>query len=136
MAAAVAGLAAAAPPPAAAQQRGDSGTVASILDGAFTAAQAVRGQAAFRNACASCHSTSEYYGPAFQRRWAGQPVLAFFEQVRTSMPPDNPGGLSRAEYAAILAYILQLNSYPEGSAELPAEDAKLRTIRFEVRPSG
>jgi mono/diheme cytochrome c family protein len=135
MAAAVAGLAAA-PPPAAAQQHSDSRTVASILDGAFTAAQAVRGQAAFRNSCASCHSTSEFSGPAFQRRWAGQPVFAFFEHVRTSMPPDNPGGLSRAEYAAILAYILQLNSYPEGSTELPAEDAKLRTIRFEVRPSG
>jgi mono/diheme cytochrome c family protein len=119
--------------PAAGQAAGKADE-ASILHGAYTAAQATRGEAKYRETCAACHATSEFSGAAFQRKWAGQPIFAFFEHVRTSMPLDNPGGLSRAEYAAVLAYILKLNSYPEGPTELPTEDAALRQIRFEVKP--
>jgi mono/diheme cytochrome c family protein len=131
LAVAVAASAFAAAPAAA--QKGDSGM--SILDGAFTDAQATRGLAVYRETCGNCHSTSEFTGAPFQRKWAGQPVLTFFDHVRQSMPLDNPGGLSRAQYAAVLAYILKLNSYPEGSAELPTDDAALRQIRFELKPS-
>jgi mono/diheme cytochrome c family protein len=131
---AVAATAAIATAPAAAQSS-DSSAGASVLAGAYTDAQATRGQAVFRGTCGNCHGTSEFAGAPFQRKWAGQPILTFFEHVRTSMPLDNPGGLSRAEYAAVLAYILKLNSYPEGKAELPTEDEALRLIRFEVKPS-
>jgi S-disulfanyl-L-cysteine oxidoreductase SoxD len=117
-------------------QQGKADDGASILHGAYTAAQAARGQTVFSNTCGNCHSTSEFSGAPFQRKWANQPVFTFFDHVRSSMPLDNPGGLSRAEYAAVLAYILRLNAYPEGAAELPTEDAKLRAIRFEVKPAG
>lgn len=119
--------------PASAQQGSDSAG-SSILSGAYTADQATRGQAVFRETCGNCHSTSEFSGAPFQRKWDGQPVLSFFDHVRLSMPLDNPGGLSRAEYAAVLAYILRLNSYPEGKTDLPAEEDKLRRIRFEIKP--
>jgi cytochrome c5 len=126
-------LAAAAAAPAAAQQS-SAAAGSSILTGAYTAAQAGRGEAVFRHTCGNCHSTSEFAGTGFQRKWAGQPMLSLFEHVRSSMPLDNPGGLSREEYAAVIAYILKLNAYPEGTSELPTEDAKLRTIRFDLNP--
>jgi mono/diheme cytochrome c family protein len=128
-------IAAAATPvaaPAAAQKDADD---RSILDGVFTDAQATRGLAVYRETCGNCHSTSEFSGAPFQRKWAGQPVLTFFDHVRMSMPLDNPGGLTREQYAAVLAYILRLNSYPEGPSELPTQDDRLRAIRFEVKPS-
>jgi mono/diheme cytochrome c family protein len=120
--------------PAAGQQAAGDSATASILQGSYTAAQATRGQSVFSQTCGNCHSTSEFAGAPFQRKWAGQPVFTFFDHLRNSMPLDNPGGLSRAEYAAVLAYILRLNSYPEGAADLPAEDDKLRRIRFEIKP--
>jgi mono/diheme cytochrome c family protein len=119
----------------AAAQKGDNAADTSVLVGAYTGAQATRGQTVFRATCGNCHSTSEFSGAPFQRKWAGQPILTFFDHVRTSMPLDNPGGLSRAEYAAVLAYILKLNGYPEGRADLPNEADALRRIRFEVKPS-
>jgi mono/diheme cytochrome c family protein len=121
--------------PAAAQKSDPPPATTSILTGVFTDAQATRGQAVYRETCGNCHSTSEFTGAPFQRKWAGQPILTFFDHVRMSMPLDNPGGLSREQYAAVLAYILKLNNYPTGSAELPTSEDGLRRIRFELRPS-
>jgi hypothetical protein len=53
--------------------------------------------------------------------------------VRTLMPDDDPGGLERRAYADVMAYLLRMNGYPAGAAELPADDAALRRIRIEVR---
>ena len=40
------------------------------------------------------------------------------------MPEDNPGGLTQQTYADVIAYILQLNAYASGDAELvPSQDA-------------
>ena len=41
-----------------------------------------------------------------------------------NMPQDRPGSLSAEEYAAIVAYFLQLNGRQAGDSELPA-DAEL-----------
>jgi S-disulfanyl-L-cysteine oxidoreductase SoxD len=107
----------------------------SILDGAYTATQAARGEKVFGDTCGNCHGRSEFAGTGFQRKWAGQTVHTLFDQLRSTMPLDNPGGLSRAQYAAVIAYILQLNAYPAGEAELPSEDAPLRALRFELKPA-
>ena len=40
------------------------------------------------------------------------------------MPEDDPGGLTHQTYADIIAYILQLNEYASGDAELvPNQEA-------------
>jgi mono/diheme cytochrome c family protein len=120
-------------PPAAAQQPAQNGEH-STLRGAFTLEQAARGETVFRDRCGNCHPTSDFSGAVFQTRWDGGPLLALVEQIRTNMPLDNPGGLSATEYAAIVAYILKLNSYPPGDTEVPVDDAVLRQIRFERVP--
>jgi S-disulfanyl-L-cysteine oxidoreductase SoxD len=117
---------------AAAQSESDSAR--SVLEGAYTSAQAARGQDVFRSTCGNCHSSSQFTGPAFEVVWDGRPVFEFFDQLRSTMPLDNPGGLSREEYANVIAYILKLNAYPAGDAPLPADDAALKRIRIDRKP--
>ncbi|CAN5803739.1 cytochrome c [soil metagenome] len=120
--------------PVQAQNAGSGNTGRSTLDGVYTAQQATRGETIFRNICGNCHATSEFSGSGFQTKWSATPVFTFFEQIRSTMPLDNPGGLSAAEYSAVIAYILKLNAYPAGPRELPAADSALKQIRFEKQP--
>ena len=45
-----------------------------------------------------------------------------------TMPESSPGSLSPEQYADILAFLLRLNNYPEGEAELPADPAALADV--------
>ena len=105
-----------------------------MLAGVYTAAQANRGEQIFRTSCAKCHLTNRFTGRTFQQTWHGQPIHTLFERTRTAMPMDNPGSLSRAQYAAVVAYMLKLNTYPAGATELPSGEAALKRIRFVSRP--
>jgi mono/diheme cytochrome c family protein len=96
--------------------------------GMFTAAQAEHGLAMFREICAVCHSTSQFSGPAFEKKWVGRRVFDLFEQLRTTMPQDNPGRLTRAQYLAIVSYLLKLNGYPASETPLPDNDEHLKSI--------
>lgn len=107
----------------------------SVLDGVFTEAQAERGRSAYRSHCAECHASGFFRGDPFRLIWSGQPASGFFELVRTTMPMNNPASLKAAEYAAILAYILELNGYPPGEVELPSTPAELDRILIEDPPS-
>ncbi|MGH7446688.1 MAG: c-type cytochrome [Longimicrobiales bacterium] len=102
----------------------------SAADGAYTADQATQGAAVFRNTCGNCHGTAQFKGPAFRKAWEGRAVYQLFDQLRNTMPLDNPGGLSADDYAAVLAYMLQLNEYPPGKARLPSSDSALKRITF------
>lgn len=114
-------------------QAADSATTKSILTGAYTAAQARSGEALFRRVCAQCHAVAQFNDPNFLRSWSGRTAREMFETIRTQMPQDNPGSLRRDEYAAVIAYIFQLNHLPPGDAPLPADTAALRRIRIELR---
>ena len=127
-------LAAACAAPAAAQNGAGPAVERSVLSGVYTQQQAADGAAVFRETCGNCHPTSQFTGAAFQLVWQGRPVFAFFDQVRMMMPMDNPGGLSAAQYTAVIAYILKLNTYPTGPEPLPTDDDGLRRIRFEPVP--
>jgi S-disulfanyl-L-cysteine oxidoreductase SoxD len=107
----------------------------SVAAGVYTAEQAADGEKVFQNICVNCHATSQFTGAAFQKTWAGRPVFGLFDQVRTAMPMDNPGGLSRAEYLAVITYILKLNGLPAGTTALPDDEAALKQIRFAPLPT-
>lgn len=108
----------------------------SASSGVYTAEQAARGETLFRTVCANCHTDSQFNGPDFRKAWSGRPVFSLFDQLRNTMPQDNPGGLSRAEYLAVISYVLKLNTYPTGPSELPDDDAALRLIRFDTASVG
>ncbi len=106
---------------------------ASVLDGVYTEDQAERGRQVYAETCTACHATDEFTGAIFGT-WFGQPVGRFYSLIQSTMPEDNPGGLSGARYADVVAYILELNGYPAGDGDLPPDRAVLNQIRLEEPP--
>jgi mono/diheme cytochrome c family protein len=110
-----------------------------VLDGVYSATQAARGSDGFARNCAICHGASlggmgeapALVGAQFISDFNGLSVGDLFERIRTTMPLNNPGGLSRDQYADILAFMLKSNGYPVGSRELYRRTEYLNVIRFE-----
>ncbi len=113
----------------------------SIWQGAYTEEQAKRGQPVYNKHCASCHgeqltggeNSPPLTGAAFFANWNGLTLGDLFERIRTTMPQDHPGRLSRQQNADILAYVLSVNQFPAGQAELSTDTDRLRQIRFEAK---
>jgi mono/diheme cytochrome c family protein len=112
----------------------------SIWDGVYSEAQAARGGAGFAGRCASCHGadmggTGEapaLSGPKFLSDFDGLSLGDLFDRIRTTMPQDNPGSLTRDEVADILAYLLQANALPSGVKELDRRSEYLKAIGFSA----
>jgi mono/diheme cytochrome c family protein len=102
--------------------------------GFYTEAQARRGEEAFRRHCAECHAPAVHSSQAFRQAWAGLSVFDLYELIRTTMPNDNPGRLSRTEYAEIVAYLLRLNGVAAGNHPLPTDESVLRSLRLDFPP--
>ena len=105
----------------------------STLKGAYTDAQAQKGEATYRKQCGQCHAAAAYAGAAFRRAWPGRTAYDYFDQIRTTMPNDNPGRLSRGQYVEIVAYLFKLNGLPAGERPLPSDEDKLKLIRIELQ---
>jgi mono/diheme cytochrome c family protein len=110
---------------------GQASTVASVLDGVFTAEQAARGRQTFQRVCMSCHTVAEHSGRKFEIKWADSTLGDIFDVISTTMPEGNPGSLNPYDYASIIAFVLKESGYPEGERELPTNAAALMNIRIE-----
>jgi len=78
--------------------------------------------------CAECHTVPEFSDPAFKAKWARRSVGDLYEFIHTNMPDSAPGILTEAQAVDLTAYILQLNGIAPGSAQLPADAARLRGL--------
>ena len=96
----------------------------------YTAEQAERGERVFTTVCAVCHGRNEFTGPIFAFTWMEEPVGHLFQHISTAMPQDDPGSLTAAEYAAVVAYMLQLNGRAAGTRELPADAEALGRLTW------
>lgn len=105
-----------------------------VLDGVFTAAQAARGERTFEEVCAGCHDTGEFSGARFRLSWMDRTVGELFDTISTLMPEGDPGSLGPGEYAALVAYLLQLNGYPPGETPLPGALAALEELKIVEAP--
>jgi mono/diheme cytochrome c family protein len=103
----------------------------SVKAGVYTAAQADRGQTLFRSKCASCHAPNRFTDDLFYTSFAGKPLWEMFDVISDTMPEDDPGGMKKEEYADVIAYLLKLNKFPEGSVELPIDKDALSAIMME-----
>jgi S-disulfanyl-L-cysteine oxidoreductase SoxD len=107
-------------------------------DKVYTAEQAVRGEKLYADNCASCHGESlggvemapPLAGDTFNSNWEGVSLNDLFERMRTSMPQNKPGSLSRAQNADILAHILKVGGFPAGDATLDGQAGALMPIKF------
>lgn len=116
--------------PLAAQTSTASGVPERPASGTYTEDQATRGKTTYETFCASCHATSFHTDEQFRLNWFGRTVYDLFKTLRTTMPEDNPGGLSDEEYTRVIAYILKLNGFQPGSDSLTADTASLKLIRI------
>jgi quinoprotein glucose dehydrogenase len=103
----------------------------SITTGVYTEAQGRRGAAVYAQHCAACHGATLTAGSAppltgpFWSSWNGRSMGELYGLVRGSMPQDAPSSLSDADYADVIAHMLQVGGYPAGTAELPASPETL-----------
>ena len=102
--------------------------VKTVLDGAYTAAQARHGQAVYERSCGSCHradlggfSGPPLKGDLFMDRWREFNLNVLSDLIQNTMPADNPGTLAKADYLDVLAYLLQANEIPAGKKPLTAD---------------
>jgi len=121
-------------------QAGQAGPGQSIWDGVFTEAQATRGKERYVASCGMCHSEDllggsgpALVGESFMQRWNGTTVADMLQTVRQTMPQDSPDSLGTPGYTDLIAYLLQSNSAPTGSAELSPEVAALQRVRITLR---
>ena len=112
--------------------------------GVYSAAQARRGEGAYRVNCTACHGVDlrgseggkPLMGRAFRSSLLNRTVGDLYEKLRTTMPEDNPGMLPRTAYVDLIAYLLEANGYPTGAGDLVADTAALNRIRIDRRPDG
>ena len=102
-----------------------------INDSVYTDDQAEAGEKLYAQHCLTCHD-KKYFRPVL-KAWEGQPLGLLYTVMSASMPESNPGALPRKDYVDILAYILSLNRYPAGEAELHYEDGALDSIVISAR---
>ena len=116
----------------------------SVWTGVYTTEQAGRGETVYRTYCIACHGselegadmTPPLSGGSFTANWNDLTVGDLFERIRTTMPLDRPGVLSRQQNADVIAFILKANAWPAGMTELSRELAPLKTIRIQSDKSG
>ena len=112
----------------------------SVNDGVYTAEQAKRGEALYKETCSACHGDNlEGSGPMpplsgkdFLANWQGKTMGDLFEKVTTSMPATAPGTLTPEQAADILSYTLSVGKYPAGSAALESKMEPLLQIKVEA----
>jgi alcohol dehydrogenase (cytochrome c) len=103
----------------------------STLGGVYTTDQATRGRNIYLGQCRSCHNPST--GDAFDRLWGGKTVADLFTYIHESMPPNDPGSLSRTDNADVVSFLLQATGLPAGTHDLPSDRDSLKAIRIEVK---
>lgn len=103
----------------------------------YTAAQVTRGQALYESGCAQCHGENlddgalgaPLKGQQFMQKYGGREVAALYAITQTTMPLANPGGFRAAEYADLVAFMLNANNIVPGATELPTDYALLERMR-------
>lgn len=105
-----------------------------ILDRVFSVAQSDRGESRFKQSCTGCHSAAQFAEPAFSARWEGRTLGDVFRYVSETMPENDPGGLTPAQYVDVIAFFLGQSGYPVGYDDLPADAAALDRIGIVPQP--
>jgi mono/diheme cytochrome c family protein len=118
------------------------GALRSAWSGVYTTAQADKGKTLFEDNCAKCHGGTldgndeipALKGSHFMADWESQTVADLIQRVHGTMPMDNPGKLNTESSTAVVAYLLQQNGMPAGSAPISGATAAQSRIDA-VRPA-
>lgn len=113
-------------------------TPKSQWEGAYTDAQAHRGETLYGQYCLVCHgpdlmggeTAPPLVGGQFQSNWNELSLDDLFERIRTSMPLNAPGTLSKEQTADVLSFVLSKGGYPSGKGELSTRADLLKETKF------
>lgn len=111
----------------------------SVWEGVYTNQQADRGQADYEESCTSCHGVSltggetapPLAGGEFLAGWNGLTAGDLVDRIRTTMPLDKPGTLSRETVTDVVAYLFRFNHFPAGGRDMDRRLEMLKQIRIE-----
>ena len=113
-------------------------------DGHFSVEQTARGKALYAEHCLECHgsrlqgvSADPLAGESFMRDWGSgkRTVDDLYYIIRTTMPFGAGNTLEKQQYVDIITYILNVNGYPTGAAELTPDQEVLSEIIIEPHES-
>jgi S-disulfanyl-L-cysteine oxidoreductase SoxD len=104
--------------------------------GAFSRAQAQRGDALYGRYCAQCHlpdmagkdPAPELAGDKFLAKWTGHSLEELYGRIAATMPADRPGQLAPADYLDLVALLLSANGFAAGDRDLSGEPEALDKI--------
>jgi mono/diheme cytochrome c family protein len=107
--------------------------------GVYTAEQATRGEALYKEMCAACHGDNlEGSGPMpplaggdFLNNWKGKTLGDLYEKTQTTMPATAPGTLTPEQAADVLAFMLKSSKYAVGSTALEGKMEALMPIEID-----
>ena len=110
---------------------------ATVWDGVYTDEQAKRGGATYQTFCAACHgdqllgqeAAPALVGDAFNSNWDGTTLGDLVNRIRTTMPLDQPGALSRAQVADVVAFMLQSGKFPAGTTAFDPQPMSMVMFR-------
>src|SRR5215510_1390078 len=109
-------------------------------DGIYSEEQAARGEQLYTERCGKCHGDTlggqeaapALTGTTFYSNWEGESLEALLDRIRTTMPQDKPGSLSRAQNADILAHMLHVAGFPTGPMPIDGQAGALATVTIRM----
>jgi cytochrome c len=104
-----------------------------VRDKVYTKEQAARGAELYDAQCAKCHDPDKLpegkkppppiVGAKFKDTWQDKTLGELYTLVLTTMPSDGSMVLTSDQTLDLLAHLLKLNEYPEGTAPLKNDEA-------------
>jgi mono/diheme cytochrome c family protein len=112
-----------------------------VWDGVYSAAQAERGKNIYLSDCVLCHGATllgaedgpAVTGEGFRTNWDGRTADELVERIRTTMPADGPGYLTRAQSTDLAAFLFSDNGFPAGEADMKSSLATLKKIVIKAK---
>jgi mono/diheme cytochrome c family protein len=112
----------------------------SIADRVYSDVQATRGQQLYQKQCVSCHGGAlegvvgpPLAGDGFLSAWSTRSLADLVAKIEQTMPPEQPGSVTRPQAIDLASFILRTGKFPAGQTELAG--AALGQIAFPARTS-
>lgn len=112
-------------------------------DQVYSKDQAASGEKQYAQLCASCHDPAKVppgkkpgpvlVGDVFLTKWNGKTLGDLLTNIETTMPNDGSAVLDDDQTAELVAYILQANGFPPGTAPLTNTDPARSVVIVPVK---
>lgn len=117
---------------------GHAGQGRAVTDRVYADVQATRGQQLYQTQCVACHGSAlegavgpPLTGDGFLSVWSSRTLADLVNKIEQTMPPGQPGSVSRPQAIDLASYVLRAGKFAAGASELGS--AELGQIAFPTR---